>query len=104
MSKRKFTLKTKILTGIGAAIVVGGAVASTIILTNKNNTDIIDKHHITQDRLDNHTNNIVTKYAAMLNYFNTEINKGDDIDINQQCGIFINNVNNFVPNTSDTTT
>jgi hypothetical protein len=82
---------------------VGGAIATAIVLTrNDDSTQSPTPHHpITDTHLNNYTKNIVTKYAAMLSYFNERLNPGtDDINVAQQCGIFMKKVNDFQPNVS----
>jgi hypothetical protein len=102
VNKKNRQTAIKVLTGVGAAAVVGGAIATSIVLTrNDDSTQSSVPHHpITDTHLNNYTKNIVTKYAAMLSYYNERVSTGTDIDVAQQCGIFMKKVNDFQPNVS----
>jgi hypothetical protein len=108
MNKRKFTLKTKILTGVGAGVIVAGAAAGASIAiyrasTSKDNDHIGDTDKA--DSLKQYKHDVLNKLAKKIYYLGYEKGLSDTQiknNIVKQAGTLLNNVNKNVASLNQT--
>jgi hypothetical protein len=100
--KMKMKSKTKFLIVASATIAACGAIATPIMCVHSANVNAKTSGttlSLTKNDLNFYKNQLLTKYAAQLEYDNYQF--GDSIDVEKEVGIMLNDMNTFTPQDSN---